>query len=226
LALRPAREDAETRERRGVIDMSLKFITALAAVLIFVSEPVLACKGLNKLLEENFTDPEPAWAEQNVEMTIKDGKLQLTTAPGAHSSASYEGDFLNSADACVTLTAPDVKDESIGAAGIMFYLTPSYEFYAFLIAPGTGTAGVIRMVNGEFLLPIKERKAKGIKTGGNSINTLRVTWHKGAVTTYINDTLFARFKAKVPKNGKIGLYAESTGATWTFSDILVTDPAN
>lgn len=204
--------------------MLLKSIVGLTVALIFMSSSAFACKGLNKLLEDDFSNPEFGWAEQNVEMVIKDGKLQLTTAPGAHSAASYEGDFFNNADACVTVTAPDVKDDSIGYAGIMFYLTPSYEFYAFIISPGYGTAGVIRMVNGDFLMPIKGRKAKGINLGGNSTNTLRVTWEKGAVATYVNDQLFARFKAKLPKNGKIGLYAESSGATWSFSDLLVTDP--
>jgi hypothetical protein len=204
--------------------MSLKVIAGLAIALIVASAPAYACKGLNKLLEDDFTDPESGWAEQIPVMEITGGRLLLTTQPGQHSSASYEGDFFNDADMCVTVTAPDVKDESLGYAGIMFYLTPAYEFYAFLIGPGNGRAGVIRMVNGEFLAPVKERKAKGMKLGGKSVNTLRVTWNNGAVATYINDELFAKFKARPPRNGKIGLYAESSGATWSFTHVLVTNP--
>lgn len=204
--------------------MPLKFIAGLAIALMVASAPAHACKGLDKLLEDDFTDPESAWAEQVPVMEIKEGKLRLTTEPGRHSSASYEGDFFNNADVCVTVTAPDVKDESLGFAGIMFYLTPAYEFYAFIISPANGKAGVIRMVNEEFLTPVKGRRVKAMKLGGNSTNTLRVTWDNGAVATYVNDELVAKFNARPPRNGKIGLYAESSGATWSFSDLLVTDP--
>lgn len=204
--------------------MKLKLLAAIPVALALATSPVLACKGVNKLLEEDFSSPETAWVEQVPTMVIKDRKLHLTTEPQLHSSASYEGEFFNDGDLCVTVTAPDVKDDSVGMAGVMFYLTNNYEFYAFLINPADGKAGIIRMSNGEFLFPVPARRADGMNLGGKSVNTLRVTWKDGAVTAYVNDKLFAQFRAKPPRNGKIGLYAESAGATWSFSNVLVTDP--
>jgi hypothetical protein len=204
--------------------MLLKLLTSIPVALALATSPALACKGVNKLLEEDFSNPETAWVEQLPTMVIKNGKLTLSTEPLLHSSTSYEGEFFNDGDFCVTVTAPDVKDDSVGMAGVMFYLTNEYEFYAFLINPAEGKAGIIRMSNGEFLFPVPARRAVGMNLGGKSVNTLRVTWKDGAVTSYVNDKLFAQLKAKPPRNGKIGLYAESAGATWSFSNVLVTDP--
>lgn len=200
-----------------------KIISIVLVALAFAPGPANACKGLNKLLEDDFSNPGSGWLQQAPKMAIKGGKLQLTTEPMQHSSASFEGDLFNNADACVTVTAPDVKDESIGIAGLMFYLTNKYEFYVFAVSPAVGKAGVLRIVDGEFLTPVEFRAADGIKTGGNSVNTLRVTWNNGSVSTYINDHPFATFNARPPKNGKIGLYAESSGATWAFTQLLLTD---
>jgi hypothetical protein len=200
-----------------------RIIASTIMLVIVAAPPALACKGVNKLLEDDFSDPGSGWVEKAKTMAIEGGKLRLTTEPKHHSSASYEGDFFNNADACVTVIAPDVKDASIGMAGLMFYLTGTYDFYAFVMSP-TGTAGVIRVLNGEFLFPVPARKAEGAHIGGNSTNTLRVTWDNGSVATYVNDRPFVKLKAKPPKNGRIGLYAESTGATWSFTHLLVTDP--
>jgi hypothetical protein len=200
-----------------------KFLTIMIVAMALASGPAFGCKGVNKLLEDDFSNPESGWVEKVRTMAIKDGKLQLTTEPKRHSSASYEGDFFNNADACVTVIAPDVKDASIGVAGLMFYLTNSYDFYAFVINP-TGQAAVLRLLNGDFLTPVPPRKAEGIKAGGNSSNVLRVTWNNGSIATYVNDRPFTTLKAKPPRNGKIGLYAESAGATWSFANVLVTDP--
>jgi hypothetical protein len=199
------------------------FIASVIAALAIASGPASACKGANKLFEDDFSSSESSWVERVPTMTIKDCKLDLKSEPNRQASASYEGDFFNNADACVTVTAPDVKDASAGVAGLMFYLTNSYDFYAFVISP-TGQAGVLRMLNRDFLTPVPPRKAEGIKTGGNSSNTLRVTWDNGSVTTYVNDRLFTKLKANPPRNGKIGLYAESAGATWSFTHVLITDP--
>ncbi len=203
--------------------LAAKFLTIVVGAMVVALTPASACKGVNKLFEADFTAPEPGWVQRAPTMIIKDGTLQLTTEPKRHSSASYEGDFFNNADACVTITAPDVKDASGGVAGLMFYLTNSYDFYAFVISP-TGLAGVLRMLNKDFLTPVPPRKAEGVKVGGNSSNILRVTWNNGSVATYVNDQPFATLKANPPRNSKIGLYAESAGATWSFTKVLVTDP--
>lgn len=207
---------------KRVAVFAARILTITIGAIAVLLSPAFACKGVNKLFEDDFSTPDSAWVERARTMIIKDGKLQLTTEPRRHSSASYEGDFFNNADACVTVIAPDVKDASIGIAGLMFYLTNSYDFYAFVVSPA-GQAGVIRMLNGDFLTPVPPRKADGTKTGGNSSNVLRVTWNNGSVATYINDRPFTTFKANPPRNSKIGLYAESAGATWSFTNVLVTD---
>jgi hypothetical protein len=202
--------------------MSFRIVMIAAAVATISAGPAIACKGVDKLLEDDFASLDFSWQELGPKMVIDNGRLTLSPEFPSHSSTSYEGDFFNDADACVTVVAPDVKDDNIGLAGMLFYLTNDYQFYAFVILPGAGAAAVMRFSNGDYLTPVGFRPAKGLKTGPNSKNTLRVTWNKGSVATYINDVPFATFKAKPPANGKIGFYAESKGGTWSFDDLLVT----
>ena len=201
----------------------MKSLSVVAfGVLLLLTSPSMACKGLDKLLEDDFSTNN-MWRELAPEMQIAQGTLQLSVEPNHHSSTSYEGDFFPSGDACVTVIAPDIKDDNIGIGGLMFHLTGNYEFYTFVVAAGTGQAAIMRYSNGEYLYPVAFKPTNLVQTGPKSSNTIRVTWQEnGSVAAYINDKPFANIKVKPPRNSKIGFYAESMGGTWSFDNLLVT----
>ena len=66
-------------------------------------------------------------------VTIGGGKAQETANPGNFAQALYEGFFVDSADACVDMTATDVKDPTMIQGGIVFGATDTSNFYVFML---------------------------------------------------------------------------------------------
>ena len=203
--------------------MSLRLATAVLLAVAAVSSPALACKGPNLIFSDDFKTVDEAWQPWGnwVTFSISNGKAQLKSNPGSYAMAAYQGFFVDSADACVDVIAPDVKDPGSILGGLMFGGVGT-DFYAFLLRPN-GNAAVFRNQNGGWLTPVAEKKADGAKTGANVTNTLRVTWKNGTAQTYVNDKPFATMKTLPIVNGKFGLYSEPEGNVYQFTNVKITD---
>ena len=214
--------------------MSVKLVTGVLTGALFAiavaSSPALACKGATVLLQDDFTDMDPAWDKVFGEFNVTDGKMVGKTEPGKIGLLIYGGSFFPGADACVDVIAPTVRDSASIQAGLGFWAGDSSYFMA--IRPD-GTAAVHRLTGDGWLKPVPARKFDGIKTGANAVNSLRVVW-KGppprgsnapadqTVEFFINDRPFIRFKAIPNSNRQLELYVESEGAAYQFSKLVVT----
>jgi hypothetical protein len=202
--------------------MLSRLVASVLVVLAAASGPALACKGPSLIFTDDFKTADPAWQVGSwTTLTIAGGKLQMKSDPGSYSMATYQGFFLDSGDACVDVTMPDVKDPATGAAGFMFGGVGS-DFYAFFLRPN-GTASVFRNQNGGWLTPVPAKAADGAKTGPNAVNTLRITWKNLSADLYVNDKPFATMKTLPIVNGKFGLYGEPEGNLATFGNVKITN---
>jgi hypothetical protein len=152
------------------------------------------------------------------------------SAPGYFQVLLYQGSFFADGDACVTITSPSVRSPTDISAGIA--LTADDGSIYFPSINLDGTAGVSRLTGAGWLNPVPARKFAGIK-GGAAANTLRVVW-KGpppqgsknpadpTVQIFINDKPFINFKMNPNADRKFGLYAQTEGNTYQFSDLAIT----
>ena len=202
--------------------MSLRFVTAVLVAMAAASSPALACKGPTLLFTDDFKTPDPAWQAYGdwIQFGIDGGKAQLKSKPGSFALATYQGFFLDSADACVDVISPDVKDPASVNGGLMFGGVGN-DFYVFFIRPN-GHAAVFRNQNNGWLTPVPDKMADGAKTGSNAINTLRVTWKNLAAQLYVNDKPFTTMKTLPIVNGKFGLYAEPEASIVQFANMKIT----
>jgi hypothetical protein len=204
------------------IGMSWRLVTAVLVVMAAASGPALACKGPTLIFSDDFKTADPAWVPEAGTLNITGGMAQLNAQPGNFAAADYEGFFLDSADACVDMTAPVVKDPTTILGGILFGFTDSSNFYSFVVR-ADGNAAIFRLQNGGWLTPVPMRAAQGVKTGANAVNTLRVTWKGTAGTAYINDQQFIAFKIQPLTNSTFGIYCQPAGDPYQFSNIKVTN---
>ncbi len=214
--------------------MSVKLVTGALAGAIFAvavaASPALACKGATVLLQDDFTELDPAWDKVFGDFDVSGGKMVGKTEPGKIGLLVYGGSFFPGADACVDITAPTVRNPSAIQAGLGFWAGDSSYFMA--IRPD-GTAAVHRLTSDGWLHPVPSRKFDGIKSGPNAVNSLRVVWNapppRGStaapdptVQFFINERPFIKFKAIPNSNRQLELYVESEGAAYQFSKLVVT----
>jgi len=203
--------------------MSLKLVTGVLLALAVASSPALACKGSEIIYSDDFKELDPAWSPVFGKYTASGGKLQVQSDPGKVAVMHYEGDFFPSADLCIDISLPNVKDPEEVFAGVSF--TTSNGTYYYGIRPD-GQAGVLRYAGG-WLRPVAPRKVDALRTGPNVTNTIRIVWKADdpTVSTFINDRPFVNFKAnEANKNRKIGIYAETEGAVFLYSNLKVSTP--
>jgi hypothetical protein len=215
--------------------MTMKlFSCALIAVtfaVVSVASPAYACKGATVLLQDDFTDVDPAWTTSNGTAKIGDGKLVAQSDPGKIFLESYEGSFFGAADACVDVSFPSVRDPATLLAGLGFSGADGSYFFSMITADGM--ASVSRLTGDGWLNPVPRRKSTAIKTAAGAVNTLRVVWQapppRGSTTApdptvqfFINDQLFIKFKATPNSNRKLFLYGETEGAQFQFNKLIVT----
>jgi hypothetical protein len=202
--------------------MSLRLVTAVLVALAAASSPALACKGASLMFTDDFKTEDPAWQPYGdwISFSISGGKAQLKSRPGSYALATYQGFFLDSADTCVDVIAPDVKDPATVCAGLMFGGVGN-DFYVFFVRPN-GHGAVYRNQNGGWLTPVPDKVADGAKTGPGVSNTLRVTWKNLAAQLYVNDKPFANTKTLPISNGKFGLYAEPEAGVAQFANMKIT----
>jgi len=180
-------------------------------------------------------------------LSIASGQAKLTPPPGSFALAVYDAQFFPddrnpNFDACVDISGPQVADASQAAAGIVFGQSAA-GFYVFAMEED-GQAAVAQFQQQPFgwSYPVPWRPAASLKTGANASNTLRVTLSpngtpgKAAVSysavVYINGSEFAALTLPSFQGGKLGLWDEGdpganpvTGATWSFSNLRVTNAA-
>lgn len=214
--------------------MSVKLVTGALTGAFFgmavAASPALACKGATVLLQDDFTDMDPAWNVLYGDWSAENGKLTAKSEPGKIGLLLYDGAFFPAADVCINVTAPTVRDPTSVMAGIGFWAGDSS--YFMTIRPD-GFAGVSRLSNSGWLHPVPMRKFDGVKTGAGAVNSIRVVW-KGPppegsntppdprVNFFINDRPFITFKANPNPNRQLELYDESEGAPYQFDKLVVT----
>jgi len=194
--------------------------------------PALACKGVETVLRDDFTDQDPAWDVSNVDVQIGGGVLKQTAQAGRIANVRYAGMSFPGGDACVDITMPDSPGENV-RAGLGLWTGKGWDFV--IISPD-GTAGVDRLVGDDWLSPVPNRKFDGVKTGPGAVNRLRITWKAPpgdaaktapdpTVTVYINDKQFIRYKVAPNANRLISTYVDGagSGATFLFKNLVVTN---
>lgn len=214
--------------------MSLRLATALLVAMVVASSRAFACGGATLL---SFQTGDPSWEvdQQGTEevqgtLSISGGFALLTPLPGDFTFADYQGNFFDSADACVDVLSPTVADPSQAAAGIMFGETED-DFYVFA-AEEDGQAAVLQYQNDTnvWLYPVPWRAAPALKKGANVTNSLRVTWKGTTGTAYINGQQFATFTIPAFDGTVFGLWCEGDpdvnpiiGATYRFSNLTLNN---
>ncbi|HXG30832.1 MAG TPA: hypothetical protein VNK81_04235 [Thermodesulfobacteriota bacterium] len=203
------------------------FILMLTAIMVFsLAKNVLACKGTQVLLEDNFATLDPAWGEANANMNVGNGKLVIQ--PGINSSYVLinQANLFEDMDACVKVT--QVKsDDPTYSAGLIFWAKDSGDYY-YLLVTGDGWFSVKRWVNQRSLSPVPWRESASIKKGLGQTNELRVVTKGAQATVFINDTQVVSFNGQPPQGGGfIGMIAFSPEKAtnknvWEFSDLKVT----
>lgn len=203
------------------------FILMLTAIMVFsLAKNVLACKGTQVLLEDNFATLDPAWGEANANMNVGNGKLVIQ--PGINSSYVLinQANLFEDMDACVKVT--QVKsDDPTYSAGLVFWAKDSSDYY-YLLVTGDGWFSVKRWVNQRSLSPVPWRESASIKKGLGQTNELRVVTKGAQAMVFINDTQVVSFNGQPPQGGSfIGMIAFSPEKAtnknvWEFSDLKVT----
>jgi hypothetical protein len=197
-------------------------VTVIALTTVFGANPAFACKGSTLLFSDSFKEADPAWSQDGGTVNIANGRMQIESDAGYFGLASYQGSFFPTGDVCVDVVAPDVKDQTSIIGGIAFADKDFNNFYVFAVRPD-GSAIVLRHQNGGWLTPIPAKKMDAIKTGSGVDNLLRLTVKDGSASAYVNDQLFYTFKIQNEAAGKVGLYVESAGLTYSFMNIKVTN---
>jgi hypothetical protein len=210
--------------------ISSTVVGAIFAVAIAAS-PALACKGATVVLQDDFTDEDPAWVTDGGTPKIGGGKLLATSQPGKVFWLEYGGSYFGGADACIDIAAPTVREPASIKAGLGFMGADGSAFFVTIRADGM--AGVQRLTNEGWLNPVPPRKSDAIKTGDGAVNTLRVVWKAPppngsnvapdpTVQIFINDKPFINFKTPPNSNRFLYVYAETEGAQYQFSKLIVT----
>jgi hypothetical protein len=204
-------------------------LLVIAAGMMAVGGPALACKGQNVKFTDDFRQVDDSWGidPKSDTVSVEDGKVKVKADPSGGYTVLYGGSIFDDADLCVTVQVPSQTGNSDQlAAGPVFWAQDYNNYYTFDITPG-GSAAIVRRLKGKWFYVLDYRKAEGIKTRPGDKNVLRITTSGNSVTAYINDIKFATVKAQVPEGGgQIGLHAESEQAhrdTWKFLGLKVTD---
>lgn len=214
----------------------------LSVMLAMSAMPAFACNGPT-VFPVNFLAADPAWTPGILPpdltptipvLVIFGGQASVTPPVGNFVLLSYNGNFFDNNDVCVDVTGPTVADTTQATAGISFGQTDA-SFYVFAIQED-GQAGILSYdlttLIWSYLVPMAP--ASALKGGTNVTNTLRVTWNgaKGTATAYINGQQFATFAIANLKNSMFGVWCEgdpgvnpTTGATWQFANLKITDIA-
>jgi hypothetical protein len=208
--------------------MVFKLLAGVAGVMLafgVASSPALACKGSEVLFSDDFKAAEldSAWEVVFGEWTPNAGKLEAKSDPGKLGLMEYQGDFFPSADVCVDVVAPNIKDMAAIVSGIAFSTAKGPHY---IVMRPDGSVGVLRYFKG-WLKPVAIQKFDGVKTNIGAVNTIRAVWKAGdpTVQVFINDKPFKSFKAaESNENRKIGLYVEGEGNAFQFSNLKITAP--
>jgi hypothetical protein len=202
--------------------MALRYVTALLMTLAATTS-AFACQGSTTILADNFQTASPAWHGQ---LSVSGGRLNLTASGGVYAVAFYGTKMTDSGDACVQMIGPpNLKNPNSARAGIVFGFTDLANYFIFT-AFEVGGATIDAFHNGGFLELMNPTPTAALRKGGNTVNTLRVTWKGTSVSTYINNTPFMTLNLHYPvQNGFIGFFAdndESTPTTYQFGNLDVT----
>jgi len=203
----------------------------MVAAIGLASSPTLACKGAESLLRDDFSDEDPAWGIQDRNATdIAGGAMKLTSEPGHFVQLNYQGMTFPAADVCIDIVAPSTPVKNTTQGGLGFWNGKGWT-YAYV--QSDGTAGVEALTDGIWVNPVPARKFDGLNLGTGAVNKLRVVW-KGppdpnanaapdpTVQVYINDKFFIKFKTPPNLGRIIALFADSSGSTYQFKNLVVT----
>jgi len=208
--------------------------------------PVLACKGSTIILQDNFQTADPNW---HGTISIAGGQAAVTSTPfydgqnfvtTSFGGAFYGGKHIDSGDACVDLTGPQVSNPTNASAGIIFGFVDILSFWVFF-AREDGQAALMNWLPFDdsggghaVLTPITYQPTAALKPGAGVTNTLRVTWSGKTGATYINDQPFWPFAIPQPfQNTFVGLVVgpgfpstfsakDSVPMTYQFSNLKIT----
>ncbi len=181
------------------------------------------CDG-TVLLEDNFTQVDPAWSLTSPYTAISGGKLRINAKPGYGYGAFYEGALFGEADMCVDITMPEAREPNAISAGLLFHFA-DFDNTLMVLVNADGYICLQRREDKQTLFPVTWRKTSVLKTGTSAVNSLRVTWKGAAVSIGLNDQSIVT--GKVPGltgKGKIGLvgYSEKSGSNiWQFSNLKI-----
>jgi hypothetical protein len=204
----------------------LVLVMLVALMVLSLTKTVLACKGSQVLLEDNFATLDPAWGDVNANLSVANGKLVVQPEINSSYVLLNQANIFEDIDACVRLT--QVKsDDPTYSAGLIFWAKDSSDYYYFLVT-SDGWYAVKRWVNQRSLSPVPWRESPAINKGLGQTNQLRVVTKGTQATLYVNDTELVSFKGQPPQGGGfVGVIAfSSEKATnknvWEFSELKVT----
>ncbi len=203
-------------------------IVLAVSVLLFASENARACKGSQVLFEDNFSNLDPAWGEQNANLSVANGKLVVKPEINSSYVLLNQGNIFEDIDACVKLTQVS-SDDPTYSSGLIFWAKDTSDYYYFLVT-SDGWYSVKHWVNQRSLAPVDWRQTTATKKGLGQANQLRVLTRANQATVYLNDTELITFSGQPPQGGGfIGMIAFSPEKAtnknvWEFSELKVTKP--
>lgn len=209
------------------LKIAVNFIVAVLFLLLANSN-VLACKGSQVLFEDNFSTLDPAWGEQNANLSVSNGKLMVKPEVNSSYVLLNQGNIFEDVDTCVKLTQVS-SDDPTYSAGLIFWAKDSSDYYYFL-ATSDGWYTIKRWVNQRSLAPVDWRQTNATKKGLGQTNQLRVVSKGNQATVYLNDAELITFSGQPPQGGGfIGMIAFSPEKAtnknvWEFSELKVTKP--
>ncbi len=171
-----------------------------AAFLICIgasSSPVLPCGNGMLLFEEKF-DKVPAWVPQNPQYSMSASNGALIVAENQSDTSWYFGppNPYRNYEICVTVSAQAANTDE-AAAGIVFFLFGSENYYRLLVNNITGTFAVERRMAGQWIIVIPWSVSSAIRKGPSAENEVAIKTAGTQATAIINDKPQADFNVPV-----------------------------
>lgn len=203
----------------------MRLAILFAALLCIANAGTLRADDDSVLFSDDFKTQDSAWGNPDDKHHAENGKFVFKAAVNTNYTSLYQGNLFGDADVTVKVTETDGGTDE--AAGITFWASDYNNFYVAEVQPD-GTAGVLRMVQSQWIAPVHFVARESAVKGVGKTNELRVVTQGNLATIYLNGKQIAAFHGSPPDGGQqIGLHAESGNNgvyTWEFSDLVVRKP--